>query len=86
VRQQRFRQQRRWSHPVESVFQGEFTMAAKRDQGQHSPATAEPREVEQHVRQLLQKLTAHVKQKSVDGARPIKADREKNRSGLIADV
>jgi hypothetical protein len=61
-------------------------MAAKRDQGQHSPATAEPRQVEQHVRGLLQKLTAHVKQKSVDGARPIKADRKEYSPGLIAYV
>ena len=61
-------------------------MAANKDQGAQSPSTAEPSQVEQHVRGLLQKLKAHVKQKSVDGARPIKADREKNRSGLIADV
>jgi hypothetical protein len=61
-------------------------MAAKKDQGAQSPSTAEPSQVGQHVRGLLQKLKAHVKQKSVDGSRPIKADRKEQRFGSVAYV
>jgi hypothetical protein len=59
-------------------------MAANKDQGVKSPSTEEPSSVEKHVRELLQKLTAHVKQKSVGSARPIKADREEHRPRGVA--
>ncbi len=61
-------------------------MAANKDQGAQSPSTEEPSQVGQHVRGLLQKLTAHVKQKSVDGSRSIKANREQQRPGRVAYV
>ncbi len=61
-------------------------MAAKKDGGQPPSPPSQPGKVRQHVRELLQKLTAHVKQKSVDGSRPIKADRKEQRFGSIAYV
>ena len=61
-------------------------MAAKKDGGQPPSPPSQPGKVRQHVRELLQKLTAHVKQKSVDGSRSIKANREKQRSGRVAYV
>ncbi len=61
-------------------------MAAKKDGGQQPSPTSQPDQVRQHVRGLLQKLTAHVKKKSVDGSRPIKAEREEQRSGGVAYV
>ena len=60
-------------------------MAANKDQGSRSPSTAKSGQVRQHMCKLLQKLTAHVKRKSVEGARP-KADREEQRSRDVAYV
>jgi hypothetical protein len=61
-------------------------MAAKKDGGQQPSPTSQPSKVREHVRGVLRKLTAHVKQKSVDGSRSIKANREKQRSGSVAYV
>jgi hypothetical protein len=61
-------------------------MAAKKDGGQQPSPPSQPGKVRQHVRELLRKLTAHVKQKSVDGSRSVKANREQQHAGGIAYV
>jgi hypothetical protein len=61
-------------------------MAAKKGGGQEPSPASQPSPVREHVRGVLQKLTAHVKQKSVDRSRSIKADREQQRSGGVAYV
>jgi Arc/MetJ-type ribon-helix-helix transcriptional regulator len=61
-------------------------MTPKKGGGPQPSPTSQSNAVRAHVRAVLQKLTAHVKQKSVDGSRSIKANREQQRPGRVAYV
>jgi hypothetical protein len=61
-------------------------MATVKNNTSDGEAAAKPEKVRQHVRTLLVKLTEHVKQKSVEGGGPVKADGEEQRSGCVEYV
>jgi hypothetical protein len=63
---------------------GDKAVEAKDNIDPQGPPASEPDQVCQYLRGRLNKLTAHVKQKSVDGNRLIKADREEDSSGCVA--
>ena len=58
-------------------------MAIIKNDTSDGPPAAKSDMVRQHVRRLLVKLTEHVRQKSVEGPGPIKADEEEQRSGCV---
>jgi ribosomal protein S15P/S13E len=60
-------------------------MTKNKDKSQGPPAS-DPDQVRRYLRERLNKLTSHIKQKSVDHNRLIKADREEDYSGIIAYV
>ena len=59
-------------------------MKAKCRDNPQGPPASDPDQVRQYLRDRLSKLTAHIKRKSVDRDRLIKADREEDSPGLIA--
>ncbi len=61
-------------------------MATVKNSTSGDESAAKPEKVRQHVRTLLVRLTEHVKQKSVEGGDPIKADGEEQRSGCVEYV
>jgi hypothetical protein len=58
-------------------------MRTKYRDSSQAPPTSEHDKVRQYLRERLSKLTTHIKQKSVDGNRLIKADREEDSSGPV---
>ena len=69
-----------------SEAQPRETVATMNNDKSHGPPASKPDNVRRHVRDLLVKLTEHVKQKSVEGAGPVKADREEQLSGSVEYV